>query len=141
VWHSVIKCFSILMNAELTLLLLFLFFGTLLGVYLYYNWKPFQTSCKSDPKVARWTKDCKPATCVDKSLLPKDGCVKYRHCDQQFGPDYTTFDMDPNNERIKTFTRTQCENPCDKEDASCLFPQGSLCWDTDLNRCFNVRAR
>ena len=131
------------MDAQLALLLTFLFMGLVAGLLLRYVWNPFtDPQCKSDDRVKTWTKDCKPATCVDSEALAKDNCVRYRHCDQQFGPDYSGFDSNPTNERVKTFTRQKCENPCDSKDASCLTTfQGPLCWDTDLEKCFNVSAQ
>lgn len=138
--HSVVKYLLLLMDAELVLLLTFLLLGLVAGLLLRYVWNPFTNQkCKSDPRVKTWTSNCKPATCVDPEALAKNNCVSYQHCDQQFGPDYTTFDNNPRNERIKTFTKEQCLQPCLSVDSSCLFPQGSLCWDDDFERCFNVR--
>ena len=128
------------MDAELALLLTFLLLGLVAGLLLRYVWNPFKDpQCKNDPRVKSWTKDCKPATCTDSGAFARDSCVRYHRCDQQFGPDYTTFDSNPRNERIKTFTKEQCLQPCLSTDSSCLFPQGSLCWDDDFERCFNVR--
>ena len=141
VLHSVVKYLLLLMDAQLALLLTFLFMGIVAGLLFQYVWNPFaDPQCKSDSRVKTWTKDCKAATCVDTLAKASDNCRSYHHCDQQFGPDYTTFESNPRNEWIKTFTKEQCLNPCTKEDTSCLYPGGSYCWDDDFERCFNVRG-
>lgn len=128
------------MDAELALLLTFLLMGLIIVILLKYVWNPFTSpQCKPDDRVKTWTSDCKPATCSDSGALARDSCVRYHHCDQQFGPDYTAFDSNPRNEWIKTFTKEQCLYPCTKKDTSCLYPGGSYCWDDDFERCFNVR--
>jgi hypothetical protein len=138
--HSVVKYLLVLMDAELALLLTFLLMGLIIVILLKYVWNPFTSpQCKPDDRVKTWTSDCKPATCSDSGALARDSCVRYHHCDQQFGPDYTAFDSNPRNEWIKTFTKEQCLYPCTKKDTSCLYPGGSYCWDDDFERCFNVR--
>lgn len=116
------------MDPELALLLIMVPIGILFGLLVYFYWK-MPSTCKPDKRVATWTSDCKPATCVDSEALPKDKCIKYHRCDQQFGPDYSTRDTDPGNELIKTYTSEKC-----------LSPEINLCWDDNFEKCFNVRG-
>ena len=84
-----------IMNSNLVLLLVFLLFG-----FFVYIW------------VTR--------------VPPSVNTVKIRHeCDLQYGPDYSTFDTEPNNELVKTYTLDQCISK-------------RLCWDGE--KCFNVRT-
>ena len=117
------------MDPELALLLIMVPIGILFGLLVYFYWKT-PTGCPTNKYVATWTTDCKPATCVDPLAKLKDKCVRYHHCDQQYGPDYSTGpgkgkELDVRAELIKTLTSTQC-----------LSPEWNLCWDDDLEKCF-----
>ena len=115
------------MDPELSLLLIMVPIFILIGLLIYFYWKT-PTGCPLDKRVATWTPNCKPATCVDPLAKPKDKCVRYHQCDQQYGPDYSTGPGPLNDVRaelIKTLTSTQC-----------LSPPWNLCWDDDLEKCF-----
>ena len=127
VLHSVVKYLLLLMKTELALLLAFFFIGIITAGVLYIFRKSVTAeNCKPDPNVSEWSTDCTPIKCVDDDALPEDKCVRYHRCDPQYGPDYSTRDDEERNEIIKTYTSQSCYD-------------SKLCWDDDLQKCFNVK--
>jgi hypothetical protein len=118
------------MDPELSLLLVMVPILILIGLLIYFYWKT-PTGCPTNKYIATWTPDCKPATCVDPLAKLKDKCVRYHKCDPQYGPDYSTGPGPLNDGRaelIKTFTADQC-----------LSRTWNLCWDDDLEKCFDTK--